>query len=114
MPLCSMAWNPSKYDIAFCDCKGYLGLIENATIAINQGTKQTSSLSKVSMLDEDDAEISISQLKKETGFMISEEDGHDVFTGVRASAVNTFSKYDTPLVLKSFICPSIFRWRNNL
>lgn len=90
MPLCSMAWNPSwptNKEIAFCDCKGYLGLIENATSqTANHQAKSAASLSEMASLDDDDAEISISQLKKETGFMMSKEDGHDVFTGVRPSA----------------------------
>lgn len=89
-----MAWNPSSSnkEIAFCDCKGYLGLIENATTATNQGMmKSAASFTETAVMGEDDAEISISQLKKETGFMINEEDGHDVFTGVCASAINTMS-----------------------
>ena len=35
--------------------------------------------------DDDDAGISISQLKKDTGFVPSGENGHDVFTGVRSA-----------------------------
>lgn len=92
--ICNLAWNPAmvtQKEIAFCDCKGYLGLIENATGAAQQSDKASNAVSDSVMdsavfgADDNDAEISISQIKKATGFITNEEDGLDVFTGVRSS-----------------------------
>lgn len=76
----------TRKEIAFCDCKGYLGLIENATAQANQQEEKTSSsVADATNLGDDygDAKFSISQIKKATGFTINEEDGRDVFTGIR-------------------------------
>lgn len=87
--ICNLAWNPvmnTNKEIAFCDCRGHIGLLDNVTSPdgkTQQNTKASNSVTCVG--DEDDAEISISQIKKNTGFTIDEENGKDVFTGVRSS-----------------------------
>lgn len=78
-----MAWNPtqSSKEIAFCDSRGYLGLLENVTGGGGQPAAVANEQSSSTMLDDDEVEFSISQIKKATGFV--EEDGHDVFAGTR-------------------------------
>ena len=80
-----MAWNPtqSSKEIAFCDSRGYLGLLENVTGGGGQPAAVATEQSSSTMLDDDEVEFSISQIKKATGFV--EEDGHDVFAGTRSS-----------------------------
>ncbi|XP_046632303.1 WD repeat and HMG-box DNA-binding protein 1-like isoform X3 [Daphnia pulicaria] len=90
--ICNMAWNPSmttQKEIAFCDCKGYLGLLENVT-AQAEGKAKLSAKVANSLTDigDDDAEISISQIKKDTGFTTNAEDGQDVFTGVQSYSMD--------------------------
>jgi chromosome transmission fidelity protein 4 len=88
--ICNMAWNPAmitQKEIAFCDCKGYLGLCENVTAQAQlEGKEKQSARIANSFTDvvDDDAEISISQIKKDTGFTTNAEDGQDVFTGVQS------------------------------
>lgn len=99
--ICNLVWNPSpgsqsSKEIAFCDSRGYLGLLENVTgggqpqqPSAESTAQSTSNDNDVPMMGDDDdyfgddAEISISQIKKDTGFV--QEDGRDVFTGARPS-----------------------------
>ena len=69
----------TQKEIAFCDCKGYLGLLDNVT-----GPKDAKSVNSTDevLVNDDEAEISISQIKKATGFSTNEEDGLDVYTGL--------------------------------
>jgi hypothetical protein len=86
--ICNMAWNPSmttQKEIAFCDCKGYLGLLENVTAQAEGKAKPSAKVANsLTDIGDDDAEISISQIKKDTGFTTNAEDGQDVFTGVQS------------------------------
>lgn len=82
-----MQWNPSptsKGEIAFCDSRGYFGLLENVTSSTTAAVTTASAAHEALGMDEDvdDNDISISQIKKNTGFVTSEENGHDVFTGL--------------------------------
>ena len=98
--LCSLAWNPkpSLKEIAFCDSRGHLGLLENVTkdsasseSSASSSSRAVSSVSNVLGEDDDnDVDISITQIKKATGFEVSEEDGQDVFTGVRPGVMGKF------------------------
>jgi hypothetical protein len=82
-----------KKEIAFCDCKGYLGLLENVTAQAQLESKEKQSTKIVNsftdVVEDDDAEISISQIKKDTGFTTSAEDGQDVFTGVQSYSLGS-------------------------
>lgn len=91
--ICNLSWNPamiSQKEIAFCDCKGYLGLIENVTgQPQTDGKAQQPSAATIdtnSIGGDEDVEFSISQIKKATGFVTDEENGQDIFTGVRPSS----------------------------
>jgi hypothetical protein len=92
-----MAWNPSittQKEIAFCDCKGYLGLLENVTAqAEGKANKQSAkvAISLTAIAGDDDAEISISQIKKDTGFPTNAVDGQDVFTGFQSYSMGSSS-----------------------
>lgn len=97
--ICNMVWNPNgqSKEIAFCDSRGYLGLLENVTGGGQQSASASAesaqSVSKPSpasydLMNEDSVEISISQIKRATGFV--EEDGRDVFTGARPSLLGLF------------------------
>lgn len=82
----------TQKEIAFCDCKGYLGLLENVTAqAQAEGKAKQSAKVANSFTDigDDDAEISISQIKKDTGFTTNAEDGQDVFTGVQSYSMGS-------------------------
>lgn len=82
----------TQKEIAFCDCKGYLGLLENVTVQAQLEGKEKQ-IAKIanSFADvvDDDAEISISQIKKATGFTTNAEDGQDVFTGVQSYSMGS-------------------------
>lgn len=90
--ICNLAWNPAmlnRKEIAYCDCKGYLGLIENVTNQTDDTGRPaavSSSLTDTASMMSDDVEFSISQIKKATGFITNEEDGLDVFAGIRPSS----------------------------
>lgn len=82
----------TQKEIAFCDCKGYLGLLENVTAqAQAEGKAKQSAKVANSFTDigDDDAEISISQIKKDTGFTTNAEDSQDVFTGVQSYSMGS-------------------------
>jgi len=82
----------TQKEIAFCDCKVYLGLLENVTAqAQAEGKAKQSAKVANSFTDigDDDAEISISQIKKDTGFTTNAEDGQDVFTGVQSYSMGS-------------------------
>ena len=82
----------TQKEIAFCDCKGYLGLLENVTAQAQQEDKAKQSAkiaNSFADIVDDDAEISISQIKKDTGFTTNAEDGQDVFTGVQSYSMGS-------------------------
>ena len=103
--LCSLAWNPkpSLKEIAFCDSRGHLGLLENVTKDSASSESSASSSSRAVSSesafqttgedDDNDVDISITQIKKATGFEVNEEDGQDVFTGVRPGIMGNFLKF---------------------
>lgn len=78
----------TKKEIVFCDSRGQLGLLENVTqqeLLTSEKVKSSTSPTDMSLPNdnEDEAEISITQIKRNTGFVINEENGLDVFAGVR-------------------------------
>ena len=98
LPICSLAWNPAmvtKKEIVFCDSRGHLGLLENVTQSGPNGASPMDVVSSNATLqeDDDDAEFSITQIKKNTGFVVNEEDGQDVFTGVRPALMGKHSLF---------------------
>lgn len=104
--ICNLAWNPAtttQKEIAFCDCRGHLGLLDNVTAPDGKAQEnETTSDDVIFAGDDDDAEISISQIKKNTGFTINQENGKDIFTGVRSSSMGIleifhFKKWFIPL-----------------
>ena len=86
----------AKREIVFCDSRGQLGLLENVSkqeLPSSEKIKSSASSMDVSFTNEDDdeAEISITQIKKNTGFVVNEENGQDIFTGVRSAAMGKLS-----------------------
>ena len=94
--ICNLAWNPSpssKGEIAFCDSRGYFGLFENATTSDQPSSSSAAAATEAHEalgIDDDDNDISISQLKKSAGFVTNDEDGHDVYAGRPSSSSMDF------------------------
>lgn len=84
-PICSVAWKPGctagNDELAFCDSRGHLGIVEKVTAAAGSTTAAQTPVEALEELDGDN-DISISQIKKSTGFLVDEENGQDVFAGV--------------------------------
>ena len=88
----------AKKEIVFCDSRGQLGLLENVTqqeMGASDQVKSSSSPMDVSFPNDnddiDEAEISVTQIKKNTGFVVDKENGQDIFTGVRPAAIGMLS-----------------------
>jgi len=93
--ICNLAWNPSpssKGEIAFCDSRSYFGLFENATTSDQPSSAAAAANEAHEALgmDDDDSDISISQLAKSVGFVTNDEDGHDVYAGRPSSSSMDF------------------------